>query len=159
MLLKIYTDVVLKNYGQPMTLREAFGIVALVVVLQICLGVLIYVMTPTPGLELYSIAIAVAVMAAVSGSIAAVLTFLFKRYASERTLRVALMTLTPDERLVFEAILRAGEARQDKLRRELDMSKSKLSALINNLERKHAITKTRYWKTNILKVSKEFSGR
>lgn len=142
-----------------MTLREAFGIVALVVVLQLCLGVLIYVMTPTPGLELYSIAIAVAVMVAVAGSIAAVLTFLFKHYTSERTMRVALMTLTPDERLVFEAILRAGEVRQDKLRRELDMSKSKLSALVNNLERKHAITKTRYWKTNILKVSKEFSGR
>ena len=70
------------------------------------------------------------------------------------------MTLTSDERLVFEAILRAGgEVRQDKLRRELDMSKSKLSALLNNLERKHAITKARYFKTNILRVSKEFSGR
>jgi uncharacterized membrane protein len=142
-----------------MTLREAFGIVALVVVLQLCLGALIYVITPTPGLELYSIVIAIAVMVAVAGSIAAVLVFFFKRYASERTLRVALMALTPDERFVFEAIFRAGEARQDKLRRELDMSKSKLSALVNNLERKHAITKTRYWKTNILKVSKEFSGR
>ncbi len=143
-----------------MTLREAFGIVALVVVLQLCLGALIYVITPTPGLELYSIAIAVAVMAAVAGSIATVLVFFFKRYASERTLRVALMALTDDERQVFKAIVRSGgEARQDKLRRELDMSKSKLSALVNNLERKHAITKTRYWKTNILKVSKEFSGR
>ena len=142
-----------------MTIREAFGIVALVVLLQLCLGVSIYIITPTPGLELYSIVIAIAVMVAVAGSIAAVLVFLFKRYASERTMRVALMALTPDERLVFEAILRAGEARQDKLRRELDMSKSKLSALVNNLERKHAITKTRYWKTNILKVSKEFSGR
>ncbi len=143
-----------------MTLREAFGIIALVVLLQLCLGILIYVITPTPGLELYSIAIAIAVMAAVAGSIATVLVFVFKRYASERTLRIALMVLTDDERRVFEAIVRSGgEAYQDKLRRELDMSKSKLSALVNNLERKHAITKTRYWKTNILKVSKEFSGR
>ncbi len=143
-----------------MTLREAFGIVALVVVLQLCLGITMYALAPTPGLELSSIAIAIAVMATVAGSIAAILVFLSKRYASERTARVALMTLTEDERRVFEAIARAGgEARQDKLRRELDMSKSKLSALVNNLERKHAITKTRYWKTNILKVSKEFAGR
>jgi len=143
-----------------MTLREAFGIVALVVVLQLCLGVLMYVLAPTPTVPLHSIAIAIGVMAAVAGSIAAVFAFVFKRYASERTVRVALMTLTDDERRVFEAIMRAGgEARQDKLRRELDMSKSKLSALVNNLERKHAVTKTRYWKTNVLRVSKEFSGR
>lgn len=142
-----------------MTLREAFGIVALVVVLQLCLGLLLYgPLKPAPGLELSAIMVAIGMMAAVAGGIAAVLIFLSKRYASERTLRVALMTLTDDERRVFEAILRSGEARQDKLRRELDMSKSKLSALINNLERKHAITKARYFKTNILRVSKEFGS-
>jgi uncharacterized membrane protein len=142
-----------------MTLREVFGIVALVVMLQLCLGVMMYALAPTTGLELSSIAIAIAVMIIIAGSIAAVLVFLFKRYASERTARVALMTLTEDERKVFDAIVRAGgEARQDKLRRELDMSKSKLSALVNNLERKHAITKARYFKTNILRVSKEFRG-
>ncbi len=142
-----------------MTIREAFGIVALVVVLQLCLGLLLYgPLKPAPGLELSAILVAIGMMAAVASGIAAVLVFLFKRYASERTLRVALMTLTDDERRVFEAILRSGEARQDKLRRELDMSKSKLSALINNLERKHAITKARYFKTNILRVSKEFGS-
>ncbi len=142
-----------------MTIREAFGIVALVVVLQLCLGLLLYgPLKPAPGLELSAILVAIGMMAAVAGGIAAVLVFLFKRYASERTLRVALMTLTDDERRVFEAILRSGEARQDKLRRELDMSKSKLSALVNNLERKHAITKARYFKTNILRVSKEFGS-
>lgn len=144
-----------------MTLREAFGIVALVVVLQLCLGLLLYgPLRPAPGLELSAIVVAVGIMAAVAGTIAAMLVFLFKRYASERAARVALMTLTEDERKVFEAIVRSGgEARQDKLRRELDMSKSKLSALVNNLERKHAITKARYLKTNILRVSEEFSGR
>ncbi len=142
-----------------MTIREAFGIVALVVVLQLCLGLLLYgPLKPAPGLELSAILVAIGMMAAVAGGIATVLVFLFKRYASERTLRVALMTLTDDERRVFEAILRSGEARQDKLRRELDMSKSKLSALVNNLERKHAITKARYFKTNILRVSKEFGS-
>ncbi|MDI6883847.1 MAG: hypothetical protein QMD00_01720 [Hadesarchaea archaeon] len=143
-----------------MTLREAFSIVALVVVLQLSLGILLYgPFSPAPGLDLSTILIAVGIMATFAGSIAAVLVFVFKRYAGERAVRIALMTLTEDERKVFEAIVRAGgEARQDKLRREVNMSKSKLSALVNNLERKHAITKTRYWKTNILKVSKEFSG-
>lgn len=143
-----------------MTLREAFAIVALVVVLQLSLGILLYgPFSPAPGLDLSTIVVAVGIMATVAGSIAAVLVFVFKRYAGERAVRIALMTLTEDERKVFEAIVRAGgEARQDKLRREVDMSKAKLSALVNNLERKHAITKTRYWKTNILRVSKEFSG-
>lgn len=64
---------------------------------------------------------------------------------------------TEDERRVFEAILRSkGVAYQDKLRRELDMSKSKLSALVKNLERKQAITKERYFRT---KVNKEFTGK
>jgi uncharacterized membrane protein len=144
-----------------MTIREAFGIVALVILVQLCLGLLLYgPLQPAPGLEISAVVVAIAVMAGVAGSVAIVLVFLFRRYASERVARVALMTLTEDERRVFEAIVRSGgEARQDKLRRELDMSKAKLSALVNNLERKHAITKTRYWKTNILKVSKEFTGR
>ncbi len=144
-----------------MMLREAFGIVALVVVLQLCLGLLLYgPLSPSPGLELTTIVVAILIMASVAGGIAAVLVFLFNRYASERTMRVALMALTEDERKVFETIVRSGgEARQDKLRKELDMSKSKLSALVNNLEKKHAITKTRYWKTNILKMSKEFTGK
>jgi uncharacterized membrane protein len=144
-----------------MTIREAFGIVALVVALQLCLGLLLYgPLKPAPGLEISAIVVAIGVMAAIAGGIAAGLVFLFKRYVSERTLRVALMALTEDERKVFGAIVRAGgEARQDKLRRELDMSKSKLSALVNNLERKHAIVKARYFKTNILRASKEFGGR
>jgi len=144
-----------------MNIREAFGIIALVVVIQLCLGLLLYgLLKPAPGLDISAVVVAIGVMTGVAGFIAVVLVFLFRRYASERVTRVSLMTLTEDERQVFEAILRSGgEARQDKLRRELDMSKSKLSALVNNLERKHAITKTRYWKTNILKVSKEFVGR
>ncbi|RLG57787.1 MAG: hypothetical protein DRN83_00920 [Hadesarchaea archaeon] len=144
-----------------MTIREAFGVVLLVVLLQLSLGVLLYgPFAPAPGLDIFTVVVAVGIMAAVAGSIATVLVLVFKRYASERAVRIALMTLTEDERRVFEAIVRSGgEVRQDKLRREVDMSKSKLSALVNNLERKHAITKTRYWKTNILKVTEEFGGR
>jgi len=144
-----------------MSIREALGIVLLVVIIQLSIGFLLYVIPgSSPGVDLTGVLIAILVMAAVAGTIASVLVFLLKKYSGERALRVALMTLSDDERKVFEAILRAGgEARQDKLRRELDMSKAKLSALVNNLERKNAITKTRYWKTNILRVREEFTGR
>jgi len=144
-----------------MTIREAFGIVALVIVLQLVLGLLLYgPLKPSSSLDLSTILVAIGILTSVAGGIAAVMTFTFRKYASERTMRVALMTLTKDERLVLEAIMRADcKAYQDKLRRELDMSKSKLSALVSQLERKHAITKERYFRTNILKLSKEFSGR
>ena len=140
-----------------MTLREVLGIVALVVILQLCLGMLIYILSPTPTLRLQSIVLAVGIMAAVAGSIAAVLAFSFKRYASERTMRVAMMTLSEDERRVLEEVMRCREIRQDDLRRRLDMSKSKLSALVNQLEHKGAILKLRYHKTNILRPTKEFA--
>jgi len=144
-----------------MTIREAFGIVALVIVLQLFIGLLLYgPLQPTSSLDIYMILAAVGIMASVAGGIAAVLTFAFRKYASERAMRVALMALTEDERRVLEAILRSnGKAYQDKLRRELDMSKSKLSALVKTLERKHVITKERYFRTNILKVNEEFTGR
>lgn len=144
-----------------MTLREALGLVLLVVTLQLCLGALLYgPLRPAPGLELYSILVAVAVMAAVAGSIAAGLILIFKRYASERAFRVALMTLTEDERRVVELVLQqGGEVRQDKLRRQLEFSKSKLSALVNNLERKGALIKIRHHKTNLLRLTREFGGR
>ncbi|MEM3420936.1 MAG: hypothetical protein QW835_03450 [Candidatus Hadarchaeum sp.] len=143
-----------------MTLREAFGVVALVIVLQIFIGLLLYgPLQASSSLDIYTILVAIALMAAVAGGIASVLAFIFKKYSTERAMRVVLMTLTEDERRVFEAILRSnGRAYQDKLRRELDMSKSKLSALVKNLERKHAITKERYFRTNVLKVSKDFLG-
>jgi len=140
-----------------MSVRDIFAMVGLVILLQLCLGVFLYFLAPAPPLGLTTVLFAVAVMAAVSGVIAGILTYVFKRYARERALRLILMTLSEDERRVFEAVLQAGgETRQDKLRRQLDMSKSKLSALVNNLERKGAITKTPYWKTNILRISEEF---
>ncbi|MEM3519890.1 MAG: hypothetical protein QW179_03805 [Candidatus Hadarchaeales archaeon] len=102
---------------------------------------------------------AVLVMVLVAGIIASILIFITRRYSRERSFRMVLMTLTEDERKVFEAVMRAGgEARQDKLRKDLDMSKAKLSAIVNNLEKKHMISKERYWKTNIIRVSKELAS-
>jgi uncharacterized membrane protein len=99
-------------------------------------------------------------MVIVAVSITLPLYLVFRRYASERAVRVAMMTLTEDEQVVLRPIMEAGgELRQDHLRRRLDFSKSKLSALVNNLERKKVITKKRYHKTNVLKLTKEFGGR
>jgi uncharacterized membrane protein len=142
-----------------MSIREFLWVIVLVVVLQLCLGVMMYFLSPSPYLNLANLAIAIVIMATVAGSIAVVLAFLFKRYATERTLRVAMMTLTEDERRVLEEIIRRGEVRQDELRRKVDMSKSKLSALVNNLEQKGAVLKLRYHKTNLLRPTKEFGGR
>lgn len=133
------------------------AIVAVVVVLQLCLSFIVYLFSPF--FDLSALVVAVAIMASVAGSIAAILLFLFKRYATERAVRVAMLTLSEDERKVLNEILREGEIRQDVLRRRIDMSKSKLSALVNNLEKKGAIIKIRYHKTNILRATKEFGGK
>ncbi len=133
------------------------AIVAVVVVLQLCLSFIVYLFSPF--FDLSALVVAVAIMASVAGSIAAILLFLFKRYATERAVRVAMLTLSEDERKVLNEILREGEIRQDVLRRRVDMSKSKLSALVNNLEKKGAIIKIRYHKTNILRATKEFGGK
>jgi uncharacterized membrane protein len=122
--------------------------------------VLVSFLRPAAEIGWTMIAITVLGMSAAAGSVAVGLVLAFRRYERARATNIAMMTLTADERQVFEAIVRAsGDAYQDKLRRELDMSKAKLSALVNNLERKHVITKERFHKTNILRVSKEFAGR
>lgn len=140
-----------------MDTKEMLAIVAVVVVLQLCLSFIVYLFSPS--FDLSALVVAVAIMASVAGSIAAILLFLFKRYATERAVRVAMLTLSEDERKVLNEILREGEIRQDVLRRRVDMSKSKLSALVNNLEKKGAIIKIRYHKTNILRATKEFGGK
>lgn len=66
------------------------------------------------------------------------------------------MTLSKDEETVMRRIMQEGEIRQDELRRELDFSKSKLSALLNNLEKKNAVEKNRYKRTNMLKPTEDF---
>jgi uncharacterized membrane protein len=140
-----------------MSIIEAAGIVLLILLLETGFVCLLYMLTPH-GIELESILIGTVVMVGTVGGLSLVLYFLFKRYAHERTLRVAMLTLSPDEQKVLKEILVRKEVRQDDLRRIVDMSKAKLSMIVNNLERKGAIHKLRYHKTNILRVTKEFSG-
>ncbi|MEM0359518.1 MAG: hypothetical protein QXF20_04965 [Candidatus Hadarchaeales archaeon] len=140
-----------------MTLKEMFGLILLTLILQLTLAVLLVLLSPTRYFEFSSLFLAVLIMVTVAGSISTVLAFLFRKYARERTMKVAMMSLTDDERKVFEEILRCKEIRQDDLRRRMDFSKAKLSALVNNLEKKGMILKIRHHKTNLLRPTKEFS--
>lgn len=142
-----------------MRLRDLAGVILLVITLQLVFGGILYGLIGVQHLTFSSIVGAVLLMVVVSISVAVVLYWLTTRYASERAIRTAMMTLSGDEQKVLRLVMERGEIRQDDLWRKLDMSRSKLSALVNNLKRKHAITKTRYWKTNILRVSEEFGGR
>jgi uncharacterized membrane protein len=140
-----------------MTLREMLGLILLTLLLQLTLATVLILLSPTGYLELSSLLLAVGIMVAVAGSVATVLAFLFRKYARERTMKVALLGLGEDERRVFEEILRCKEIRQDDLRRRMDLSKAKLSALVNNLEKKGMVLKLRHHRTNLLRPTKEFS--
>jgi uncharacterized membrane protein len=140
-----------------MTLREMLGLILLTLLLQLALATVLVLLSPSGALELSSLLLAVGIMVAVAGSVATVLAFLFRKYARERTMKVAMLGLSEDERRVFEEILRCKEIRQDDLRRRMDLSKAKLSALVNNLEKKGMVLKLRYHKTNLLRPTKEFS--
>lgn len=85
-----------------------------------------------------------------------VLYFLIEKYMKERSIKTALMTLSEDEEKVLREIMQQSEVRQDELRKEFDFSKSKLSALLNNLEEKNAIEKTRYKRTNQIRPTEQF---
>lgn len=99
-------------------------------------------------------------VAAVSVPIVAALYALARRLSTERAVAVAAMAMSDSERALFRAIEESGgEVRQDRLRGIVHLSKSEVSALANNLERKGVITKTRYYRTNILRLTKEFGGR
>jgi len=141
---------------RTMKTRELAEMLLLVVILQMSMGGILYVLAGVHGTNISSVLLSLLLVTSVSAGIASLLYWLISRYASERTLRVAMMTLTEDERKVLELIIRSGKIRQDDLRRQVDMSKSKLSALVNNLARKRAITKTPYHKTNILEPTEEF---
>jgi len=140
-----------------MSILEITVVVLLLLLAEVCFACLLYMISPG-GMMLETILVGTVVMVGVAGGLSIVLYYLFKKYAHERTLRVAMLTLSPDEQRVLKEILVRKEVRQDDLRRILDMSKSKLSAIVNSLERKGAIHKLRYHKTNILRVTKEFSG-
>ncbi len=140
-----------------MEFRDLINFVILVVVLQGGLGILLFILIGgEPSVDFRSIGISVGLLVAISSTIGIVLYWLISRYMKERAIRTAMMAMSEDEEKVLRIIMEQGEARQDKLRRKLDFSKSKLSALLNNLEEKNAIKKERYKRTNKIRPTEEF---
>ncbi|KXA97589.1 hypothetical protein AKJ39_01185 [candidate division MSBL1 archaeon SCGC-AAA259J03] len=140
-----------------MEFRELLNVVVLIVVLQTGLGVVLYsLMSGTPGVSFFSVGLSIIFLVAVSSVIGVILYWLVRRYMKERAIRTAIMTMSDDEQKVLREIMQHKEIRQDDLRKELDFSKSKLSALLNNLEDKNAIKKSRYKRTNLLKPTEQF---
>lgn len=140
-----------------MELRDLLNFVALVILLQGGLGAILFVlMKGTPGINFKSVGLSILLLVIVSSVVGIVLYWLVKRYMKERAIQTAMMAMSEDEKEVMRIIMEKGEARQDKLRRKLDFSKSKLSALLKNLEKKNAVEKTRYKRTNKVKPTEPF---
>lgn len=140
-----------------MELRDLINFVILVVVLQGGLGIILFFLVRgETGVNFRSIGISLASLITISSVIGLFLYWLINRFMKERAIRTAMMAMSDDEKKVLRKIMDQGEARQDKLRRKVDFSKSKLSAILNNLEEKNAIKKSRYKRTNKLKPTEEF---
>lgn len=140
---------------------EILLVIFIAIVVSVSIGVALFgVLGIIPRINLLVILAAILTMVSISVSATLIFYFTFRRYASERAVKVAMMTLSEDEQKVLQQVMALGsEVRQDDLWRHLDLSKSKLSALVINLERKGAITRARYHRTNILKLTEEFSKR
>lgn len=137
--------------------------ILIALVVSISVGVVLFgVLGIAPSVSWSLIAIAVGVIISISVGATLVFYLAFRVYASERAVKIAMMALNEEERTVLGKIMElGGEVRQDDLWRKLreNFSKSKLSALLINLERKGTITRTRYGRTNTLKLTEEFRKR
>ncbi|KXB06386.1 hypothetical protein AKJ53_00505 [candidate division MSBL1 archaeon SCGC-AAA382F02] len=106
--------------------------------------------------------IASAFLSIVTITVVATLIFYIglRRYMAERARKTAMMTLSEDERKIVRKMIEMGnEAQQKDLWREIDFSRSKLSALLNNLVEKEVIMKRRHRRTNLVRLTEDFKGK
>ncbi len=140
-----------------MELNELLKLIILIIALQIGLGVVLYTtIRGAPGVSFISVGLSVSILVVISCSIGGGLYWLVGKYVKERAIKTSLMTLSKDEEKVLREVMHRGKVRQDELSKSLDFSKSKLSALLNNLEEKNAIEKTRQRRTNWIKPTEHF---
>ncbi len=131
--------------------------VILVLILQGAMGVIFFLtVRSTPGVDFGRFSLAIVLLVVIAVIVGVFLYWLVGRYVRERSIKTAMMAMSDDEEEVLGIVMDEGEIRQDDLRKELDFSKSKLSALLNNLEEKNAIEKSRYRRTNKIKPTEEF---
>ncbi len=130
-----------------MKLVEVLSVILIALIVAILSGVVLFgVLGIAPDIEPSMIAFAMLVMMAITVGSTLVFYVAFTRYAAERAVRVAMLALSEDERAVLQKLMEfGGEVRQEDLWRKLRdrYSKSKLSALVINLERKHVLTRQR----------------
>lgn len=143
-----------------MKVSEALSVVSVATTISILSGVILFgVLGLAPGVETRLIASALLVMVAITVSITLTFYLAFKRYLAERSRKVAMMTLSEDEQKVVRKIMDIGGVTEQRdLSQHFDFSGSKLSALLNNLEEKHVITKRRHRRTNKLRLTEEIMG-
>ncbi len=144
-----------------MEIKEVISVILISIFSSVLGGVVLFgVFGVSPSVSWTLIVAALSVLILITVSATLMFYFVFRRYGAERTIKVAMMTLKDDEQVVLRKIMElGGELRQDDLWRKLreNYSKSKLSALVINLEKKHAITRARHHRTNLLKLTKEFA--
>lgn len=143
-----------------MRTKEILSVIIVALTISILSGIMLFgVFEIAPKVSWNMIATAMMMMVLIVVSATLAFYFVFRRYVTERTIKVAMMTLKDDEQVVLRKIMEmGGDVRQDDLWRQLreSFSKSKLSQLVINLENKHAITRTRYHRTNISRLTPEF---
>jgi uncharacterized membrane protein len=93
--------------------------------------------------------------------IGVVAMYAFIRYRStHQTPEVPLFVLTEDERMVVNAIVRAGgELRQDELPELTNYSRPKVSRIVNDLEGKQILMREKKGKTYKVSIAKKFISR
>lgn len=140
-----------------MEIKELVNFVLLIIGLQTGVGVILFgLMGETSGVSFYSLGVSILILIVVASIIGLVLYWLVKKLMKERAIKTAMMAMNEDEKKVLREIMQEKEIRQDELRKRIDFSKSKLSALLNNLEEKNAIEKNRYKRTNLVTPTEEF---
>lgn len=140
-----------------MDFEEILKFVVLVLILQGSMGVIFFLtVRSTPGVDFGRFSLAIILLVVVAIVVGVFLYWIIGRYVKERSIKTAMMAMSDDEEEVLGIVMDKGEIRQDDLRKELDFSKSKLSALLNNLEEKNAIEKFRYKRTNKIKPTEEY---
>jgi len=73
--------------------------------------------------------------------------YLFKTQTEDKEYKILRKALSEDEKKILDEIKRAGEITQDSLRFRLDWSKTKVSTILTNLDKRGLIQRERIGKT------------
>lgn len=144
-----------------MRFYELLSVILIAIVVSILSSIVLFgVLEIAPAVGMRLIMSAVLVIITITISTTVIFYLVLRRFTAERARKTAMMTLSEDEQKVVRRIMEMDEEVQQKdLWRELDFSRSKLSALLNNLTEKDVITKRRYRRTNLLRLTDEFKGK